>query len=572
MRGRWVWLIAGILLIVAGSWLAHATQTSGGIRIQDIRFKGAAGNTMSALLYLPPTATVQTPAPAILAVHGYINSRETQSAYAIEFARRGYVVLAIDQTGHGYSDPPAFAHGFGAPDGLAYLRGLDFVDKNNIGLEGHSMGGWAVLAAAAAAPNDYKSMALVGSSTGAPFAADGTPSWPRNVAVVFGQYDEFSDLMWGVSRGRQVAASPKLWALFGATQAVEPGKIYGEFGKGTARALFIPEVTHPGALLSRTALASTLEWFGKTLQGAQPLPNDDQIWLRKEFGTLTALVGFILLLLGTFDLLIGMPAFSRLVLRTPTNEFAPMPKGISGALVFLLVALVPALTYYPAFALAGTFVTPMKALPQGVTNQVMIWALVNAVIALALVPLSVKRARGVSFVFSSVAIALITIIVGYVALKLVDVAFKTDFRFSAVALKLMSAKQLAIFGIYLVPFTAFFCIALHGLHRNFSRTDSHPARAYLTSIAALTLGFIVLLAVQYGALWMNGRLINPLPDPAFVPLSTIIAIQFVPLLAAVAVISTFTYRRTGSSLPGAVICGLLVTWYIVAGTATQVAF
>jgi pimeloyl-ACP methyl ester carboxylesterase len=184
MRRRWSLAIAGTILILAGGLLAHFTQTSGGIRIQDVRFKGAKGNTMSALLYIPPNATPQTPAPGILAIHGYINSRETQDGFAIEFARRGYVVLALDQTGHGYSDPPAFANGFGGPDGLAHLRGLDFVDKNNIGLEGHSMGGWAVLAAATAAPNDYKSMVLEGSSTGKPFAADGTPSWPRNTVLV----------------------------------------------------------------------------------------------------------------------------------------------------------------------------------------------------------------------------------------------------------------------------------------------------------------------------------------------------------------------------------------------------
>jgi hypothetical protein len=49
-----------------------------------------------------------------------------------------------------------------------------------------------------------------------------------------------------------------------------------------------------------------------------------------------------------------------------------------------------------------------------------------------------------------------------------------------------------------------------------------------------------------------------------------VAIQFVPLLAIVAIIATFTWRRTGSAVPGALICGLLVTWYVVAGTATQV--
>src|ERR1700730_15623160 len=91
MRRRWSLAIAGFILILAGGALAYFTQTAGGIRIEDVRFKGAKGNTMSALLYIPPNATAQTPAPGILAVHGYINSRETQDGFAIEFARRGYV-------------------------------------------------------------------------------------------------------------------------------------------------------------------------------------------------------------------------------------------------------------------------------------------------------------------------------------------------------------------------------------------------------------------------------------------------------------------------------------------------
>src|SRR5438445_12324984 len=126
MRSRWSLAIAGLILILAGGYLAHLTQTAGGITIQDVRFKGAKGNTMSALLYIPPNATPQIPAPGILAVHGYINSRETQDGFVIEFARRGYVVLALDQTGHGYSDPPAFVNGFCGPDELANHRSLEF--------------------------------------------------------------------------------------------------------------------------------------------------------------------------------------------------------------------------------------------------------------------------------------------------------------------------------------------------------------------------------------------------------------------------------------------------------------
>jgi pimeloyl-ACP methyl ester carboxylesterase len=575
MRGRWSLAILGVVLILAGGLLAHFTQTADGIRIEDVRFKGAKGNTMSALLYIPPNATPQIPAPGILAVHGYINSRETQDGFAIEFARRGYVVLALDQTGHGYSDPPAFANGFGGPDGLAYLRSLEFVDKNNIGLEGHSMGGWTVLAAATAAPNDYKSMVLEGSSTGKPFAADGTPNWPRNVALVFAQYEEFSTLMWGVDLARDVTQSPKLWALFGTQGPVEPGKVYGDIAQGTARVLYTPAITHPAEHISHEAIGYSLDWFAKTLQGGTPRPVDDQIWFRKEIGTLIALIGFVALLIGAFDALLEAPMYSRLRLPEIADGTMPEHTAASGrrwTTAFILSAFIPALTYYPAFALGGTFVKPSAFLPQGITNQILVWAVINGLITLALMRFAPKRASRSGIVVPSVVIAIASVAIGYAALWLADLAFKIDFRFWIVALKLMSAKQFLIFLIYLVPFTAFFVIALHVLHRNFSTMAAPRGALYLTNVLALTLGFIVLVGGQYAILWLTGKLFNPLPDPGFVPLSTIVAIQFVPLLAICAVIATFTWRRTGSSLPGALICGLFVTWYVVAGTATQAAF
>jgi pimeloyl-ACP methyl ester carboxylesterase len=575
MRGRWSLAIVGVVLILVGGLLAHFTQTAGGIRIEDVRFKGAKGNTMSGLLYIPPNATPQIPAPAILAVHGYINSRETQDGFAIEFARRGYVVLALDQTGHGYSDPPAFANGFGGPDGLAYLRSLEIVDKNNIGLEGHSMGGWTVLAAATAMPNDYKSIVLEGSSTGKPFAAEGTPGWPRNMALVFAQYEEFPVLMWGVEKARDVTTSPKLWAVFGTQGPVEPGKLYGDIAQGTARVLYTPPITHPAEHISHQAIGYSLDWFARTLQGGTPRPVDDQIWFRKEVGTLVALIGFVALLIGAFDALLEAPMYSRL--RLPEIADGTMPEhaaatGRRWTAAFILSAFIPALTYYPAFALGGTFVKPSALLPQGITNQILVWAVINGLITLALMRLAPKRASRSGIVLPSIVIAILTVAIGYAALWLADLAFKIDFRFWIVAVKLMSAKQFLIFLIYLVPFTAFFVIALHVLHRNFSTMAAPRGALYLTNILALTLGFIVLVGGQYAILWLTGKLFNPLPDPGFVPLSTIVAIQFIPLLAICAVIATFTWRRTGSSLPGALICGLFVTWYVVAGTATQVAF
>ena len=321
MKSKWLLFAIGWIIVLAGSLLAYVTETANGIRIQDVRFTGSNGVEMSALLYIPANATKAAPAPGILAVHGYINSRETQSGFAIEFARRGYVVLALDQTGHGYSAPPAFANGYGGPDGLNYLRGLDFVDSKNIGLEGHSMGGWTILMAAAKYPDGYKSMVLEGSSTGSHFAPEGSPQYPRNLALVYSQYDEFSDLMWEVPKANLVTQSQKLWKVFATDKPVVVGQVYGSIADGTARVLYTPAITHPWDHLSKEAIGDSLAWFGQTLQGGTPLPADDQIWPRKEFGTLVALIGCVTVMLGAFELLLQGPISPA----SPMRRWPPAP-------------------------------------------------------------------------------------------------------------------------------------------------------------------------------------------------------------------------------------------------------
>lgn len=261
-RTRGLLFLAGAALVLLGCLLAHFIQTAGGIRIQDVRFTGTNGTPMSALLYVPRNATAATPAPGILAVHGYFNSREAQDGFAIEFARRGYVVLAMDQTGHGHSAPPAFANAFGGPDGLRYLRSLDIVDKDDVGLEGHSMGGWTVVNAVAAIPQGYKALVLEGSSTGAPFAPEGTTRFPRNLAVVFSAHDEFPEIMWHVPSAAKVASSTKLQQLFGTAESIQPGKVYGSIHNLDARVLFTPAGTHPMDHISPAAATLAIDGGG----------------------------------------------------------------------------------------------------------------------------------------------------------------------------------------------------------------------------------------------------------------------------------------------------------------------
>jgi len=558
-------LIVGALFILGGGLLAWATQTSGGIRLVDVRFVGTGGAPMSALLYIPRNATPATPAPGILAVHGYFNSREAQDGFAIEFARRGYVVLAIDQRGHGYSAPPAFAAGFGGPDGLHYLRSLDFVDHDNIGLEGHSMGGWAVVNAAAAFPQGYRAMVLEGSSTGLPFAPEGTSAFPRNLAVVFSRFDEFSATMWGVPKARDVIASPKLQRVFGTQAPVQPGKLYGSLQEGTGRILYTPSITHPMDHFSTEAIGYSLDWMQRTLRGGAPKPASDQIWYWKEVGTCAALVGFVILLLGLFAALVRLPYFAPLL----ASYEAPAARPGAAAWVGLAAAaLLPAILWLPLCQLADNFLPPSRLLPQTFTNEILVWALCSGLISYAVsLPWRASKPRFNTHAIRSSVLALLVVGGGYVSCAIADFLFKIDFRIWFIAVKLLSVGQARAFLVYLVPFVFSMALILRALYSNPLLRAGSAVSQYVVAIAALAAGFVLFVLVEYLTLFSTGQL------PAVYPfdgLRVILSIQFIPLLAIVALVATFTFRRTNSYLPGALIAALFITWGVVAGQATQV--
>jgi len=405
---------------------------------------------------------------------------------------------------------------------------------------------------------------LGGSSTGGPFAAEGTPSWPRNLGLVFSKYDEFSKIMWGIDRAQDVASAPKLKTVFGTTADIVPGQVYGAIADGTARRLTQPVTTHPGDHFSTAAVGDAVDWFGKTLVGGTPKPAGDQIWIWKEVGTGVALIGFVLLLLGTFNGLLNTPLFGALQ-HQPVMAVERRTGRWWGGL--LTTALLPVLTFFPAFIAVTVLLKPSPWLPQSITNQVVVWALVNLVLTLVIGWFGRKRPMATfdNRWVASTLIAVATTGVGYLSLLAVDALFKVDFRFWVVALKLFSPEQFGIALIYVAPLTSFFLVATRALHGRLSVVRDGAFRQYGSAILAMGFGFWLLLKGVYGVCFLAGRWPTDVD-----PLGPLGAFQFLPLMIIVAVISTFTWRRTGSYVPGAMISGLFVTWYVVAGTATQV--
>ena len=105
-------LLALILVCFACVGTAHYIQIDGGnIRVS----KGVIVTELGDLtfkLYEPKTASAAEPAPGVLLLHGYQNDSETCAAYAIELARRGAVVLALDEYGHGSTEAGLINRGY----------------------------------------------------------------------------------------------------------------------------------------------------------------------------------------------------------------------------------------------------------------------------------------------------------------------------------------------------------------------------------------------------------------------------------------------------------------------------
>lgn len=123
-------LVIVLAVILVSSFFASMIQSAGyKVRvtdIRDVRNSGIAyeedgvtpqvdsetgeevtvsGSVASGILFMPKDASASNKKPAVVLTHGYLNNRELQLQNAIELARRGFIVLTMDRTGHGNNLP-----------------------------------------------------------------------------------------------------------------------------------------------------------------------------------------------------------------------------------------------------------------------------------------------------------------------------------------------------------------------------------------------------------------------------------------------------------------------------------
>ena len=380
---------------------------------------------------------------------------------ALEFARRGFVVLNMDMTGHGYSNGANGENGYDGPDALRYLRGLPFVDKTNIGLIGMSQGGFGpVTAAAQALPDGYSSIFFMESECtppGVPLLA--ACQGLKNVAFNIGKATELG-LMVLVPKGADAPNSPVLKPFFGTTSPIQPGRVYGSIADGSARILYQPYETHEASTDTTAAIGNAIDWMQRTLKGSRPLAPSDQIWPWKVLGSGAALLGAFLFLFAFGGWLLEQPLFRSLA------EPAPRFAGFTGSgwwLAALVTTAVGPLLYlwaWTSVGLGGGFLVPNTLWPQTFTNVYMVWAAVVGVITIILIGVNhlvftgKSGGNGVSYgltwqdggvrwpkIWKSLGLAAAIVVPLYLVLLLINSVWLVDFRFWVASLMPMNPAR-----------------------------------------------------------------------------------------------------------------------------------
>lgn len=586
-------LVVFVGLQVGASITASSVQGAfGDVAVSDDIFENEKGARIRGKLFRPKEATPSAPAPGVLFIHGYQSTRETGDAVAIELSRRGFVVLSIDTLGRGNSDipvgrpgDPRFDETFGGRAALAHLKGYAFVRSDCVALVGHSLG--AEIAFHLSLKQEKVEATVI---IGYAYTGEVTPHAPRNLAMIFGRFDEFRDRMTQTrSFVREWMSTPRARAAFTA-DSPRLGVTYGSFDDGTARRVAAPSTIHIVEPHDEEVVAEVLSWMRSAFPQVAGtwIPAQDQIWPLKEWATLLAMIFGLAALIPLLALVGRLPFFAE----TAAAAGHLPPKGLDWAAPVIANGLLMWL-YLPCailLFLVHAYVVPIDGVfPMMVVNGIALWFVVISAAGWFLQLLWMKkqgeavswRTLGVSFVPGSnrrgvlvtALWAALAFGFAYGSEVALERALLVDYRFVFTFANDLTPYRWGMFALY-YPFFffGFFALSmtLHGRLGHPRPAGSSPLgrffRASLRNIAVVLVPLILLWGAQYVPLFAWD--VIPFEGPGgILVLFMINTMHIMGVLVLMVPLSTWCFELTGRPWLGAFLCAALVTWML---TSSQV--
>ena len=608
-------LIIALILCLVSSVGASVVQTDfGRIEYHDLTIETDSGHTLDALLLVPQSATVDSKAPAIVVSHGWYNNREMQDLNYVEYARRGYVVLAISMYGHGDSeviesntwwDDENNANGL--YDGVKYVASLPYVDASRIGVTGHSNGALACREAVLQDEEGLIAAALLVSNDAVYYDEDGNfynQFGSRDAAIIACQYDEFFHRVDGNPPReymKQVTAQSFLYhgedpaGLAPRQAGVFYTKLIGE--EEAIRAIFNPPIIHPWAHFSTQCVSFGVDFFNLALGAPNHFSGANQTWPIKAFFNALGVVGFFMFAGAAAILLLEIPYFAPL---KADELVAPWPalegrakKRYWRSNIWSAIWSIP--FYLLAFVIGyvGSMVLgPILGIQlQGASCVIGVWCLLCGLRTIAVmkksnkvvnrkssddstahkVDIINKEERGIRLpkghMWRTIVLAVTVVAASFGLVYLSDFFFLTDFRLWCFAtLRAFNASHIPNILLYLPLWLMYYIpMSVAGNCYNYTARGRNGKKGGLGwQMFFAALGPAIMIVAQYTKFYITGTLVLD-------PITGIIGIWLFPIvviLPVAALISHLIYRRTKNPYIGGIIMALIACIMTVTNTLT----
>ena len=403
-------------------------------------------------MYKPKKASATNQLPAVFVVPGFTRTKATMAQYAIELSRRGAVVFTIDPGSQGATTHGGYQYddetgtyvlddngnriqnsysvarsvmGYLLPYVYNNIDDFDFINRDQIGLVGHSAGGGDACKLAADLAGDTYEQSIVKALYISGYiktsAANVFYQLRCNTALSYAKYDEGSFRYQDENQAYEVIAlrfvnevNKKTNGANGTFEDFIQDYDYGQFDKGTYRIIHHEDINHCFEMYDSISIANTTNFFRRSLNLETKLSDASQVWFGKELSNGLGLVFAFMLVISLTSVVITFVPFMKSLSveaegrKESEQEFVKkysadpiirkeagtekVNKSFAKRLLFwlpmVLTAIIACLDYIPLARLsmdlfekaAGN--TNTYYYPARMMNAVFLWAVINGAIGL----------------------------------------------------------------------------------------------------------------------------------------------------------------------------------------------
>lgn len=568
-------LLAVLVLFTTLQW--GIASSWGDIRITRVTFACEGGSEQGGLMFIPKGVSAENPAPAIINYHGRNNSSYNMINWAIEEARRGYIVLNPDVAGtlETTVNPSATTEAL-ALSPVRYMNSLDMVKE--ISVTGHSM---ANLSLQEIEVDDLefkpKLVNLCGIGGGFFYKVTGRQfTTNTNHQVIEAGADLYEmAVMGGTPNCRNMIAE-----LSGLGNAMENNVVYGNPAESTAfQYVEVAGLSHQGMLYDNNVIKPMLDFIALSSPAPKAIDTNNTVFVSYLLCSAVCFITFLLMIPTLALLLCSLPGIYSIV-NVPLNHH----EGKSGKkwAVHLITDLaIPLALFCPVTMWAKTF--PTDFFGSLWVNQIFLWLAACSLVGVALLIVKYVRKSKTTHltpedfgfgtkeepmfvwkrILAAAGIAISVTVIMYTILDVVITTTGLDYQLCSMPGQLVRStpeRWIYTFRYMLMLIPVYFMLGVNAATtRRLKSTGNEvrdTVRAVLINILLSAGVLTALVVIQFVGIRIIGTGATPLDQKYWDAIS--FGWTFPCMMGTASGTTAFLHRKTGNSW-----VGMLTTWLIV---------